>query len=83
MIYKLVMAVHIALYRLTRGRLGGKSIVLLTTTGKRTGQPRTPTRPAAPRFAARYRGANRARACASAARRASTVSARMTNPRQS
>ena len=30
MIYKLVMAVHIALYRLTRGRLGGKSIVLLT-----------------------------------------------------
>lgn len=41
MIYKLVMAAHIALYRLTRGRLGGKSIILLTTTGKRTGQPRT------------------------------------------
>ena len=39
--YKLVMTAHVALYRLTRGRLGGKSIILLTTTGKRTGQPRT------------------------------------------
>lgn len=41
MIFKFFMAAHIALYRLTRGRLGGKSIILLTTTGKRTGQPRT------------------------------------------
>ena len=35
------MSIHIAIYRLTRGRLGGKNIVLLTTTGKKSGKPRT------------------------------------------
>jgi F420H(2)-dependent quinone reductase len=39
--FKLIMNAHIALYRLTRGRLGGKNIVLLTTIGKKSGQPRT------------------------------------------
>src|SRR5690349_23111331 len=39
--YNLAMSAHIALYRLTRGRLGGENIVLLTTTGKKSGQPRT------------------------------------------
>jgi deazaflavin-dependent oxidoreductase (nitroreductase family) len=39
--FKLIMSVHIALYRLTGGRLGGKHIVLLTTIGKQSGQPRT------------------------------------------
>lgn len=38
---KLIMAAHIAVYRLTGGRLGGKNIVLLTTTGKKSGQART------------------------------------------
>ncbi len=40
-IFKLIMSAQIALYRLTRGRLGGKNIVLLTTIGKKSGQPRT------------------------------------------
>ena len=39
------MAGHTALYRLTGGRVGGKMgalrILLLTTTGRKTGQPRT------------------------------------------
>ena len=39
--FKLIMSAHIALYRLTGGRLGGKNIVLLTTIGKRSKQPRT------------------------------------------
>lgn len=39
--FKFIMSAHIALYRLTGGRLGGKNIVLLTTIGKKTGQPRT------------------------------------------
>src|SRR5258706_16373630 len=39
--FKLIMSAHIALYRLTGGRLGGKNIVLLTTIGKKSGQPRT------------------------------------------
>jgi F420H(2)-dependent quinone reductase len=39
--FKLIMNAHIALYRLTGGRLGGKNIVLLTTIGKKSGQPRT------------------------------------------
>jgi deazaflavin-dependent oxidoreductase (nitroreductase family) len=39
--FKLIMNAHIALYRLTRGRLGGKRIILLTTIGKKSGQPRT------------------------------------------
>ncbi|HJZ45645.1 MAG TPA: nitroreductase family deazaflavin-dependent oxidoreductase [Roseiflexaceae bacterium] len=40
-IYNLFMNAYIALYRLTRGRFGGKNIVLLTTKGKKSGQPRT------------------------------------------
>ena len=40
-IFKLVLAIHVALYRLTGGRIGGKNIVLLTTTGKKSGQKRT------------------------------------------
>jgi deazaflavin-dependent oxidoreductase (nitroreductase family) len=39
--FKLILNAHIALYRLTGGRLGGKNIVLLTTIGKKSGQPRT------------------------------------------
>ena len=39
--FKLFMGAHIALYRLTGGRLGGKHIILLTTVGKKSGQPRT------------------------------------------
>lgn len=39
--FKLIMNAHIALYRLTGGRLGGKNIVLLTTIGKKSKQPRT------------------------------------------
>ena len=39
--FKLFMGAHIALYRLTGGRLGGKKIVLLTTIGKKSGQSRT------------------------------------------
>jgi deazaflavin-dependent oxidoreductase (nitroreductase family) len=39
------MASHTAVYRLTGGRVGGKMgslrILLLTTTGRKTGQPRT------------------------------------------
>jgi deazaflavin-dependent oxidoreductase (nitroreductase family) len=39
------MGAHTAVYRLTGGRLGGKMgglrILLLTTTGRRSGQPRT------------------------------------------
>ena len=39
------MAGHTGLYRLTRGRIGGRlgglRILLLTTTGRRSGQPRT------------------------------------------
>lgn len=40
-IIKLILAAHVALYRLTGGRLGGKNIILLTTIGKKSGQPRT------------------------------------------
>jgi len=39
--FKLFMSAHIALYRLTGGRIGGKNIVLLTTIGKKSKQPRT------------------------------------------
>jgi len=39
--FKLAMNIQIALYRLTGGRIGGKNIVLLTTIGKKSGQPRT------------------------------------------
>lgn len=41
MIFKLVLWLHVTLYRLTGGRLGGKNIILLTTTGKKSGQSRT------------------------------------------
>ena len=40
-IFKLFMSAHIALYRLTGGWIGGKNIILLTTIGKKSGQPRT------------------------------------------
>jgi len=39
--FQIILSMHVAIYRLTRGRLGGKQIVLLTTTGKKTGRPRT------------------------------------------
>jgi deazaflavin-dependent oxidoreductase (nitroreductase family) len=46
LIAKAVLWVHITLYRLTNGRIGGKfiagsPILLLTTTGRRTGKQRT------------------------------------------
>jgi deazaflavin-dependent oxidoreductase (nitroreductase family) len=40
-IFKFILSLHVMIYRLTGGRLGGKNIVLLTTIGKKTGQPRT------------------------------------------
>lgn len=44
-VYKIVMAVHTFLYRLTRGRIGGKmfgfKVLLLTTKVRRSGQLRT------------------------------------------
>lgn len=43
--FRAFMGAHTALYRLTGGRIGGKMgglrILLLTTTGRRSGQPRT------------------------------------------
>lgn len=43
--FRLTMAIHIFLYRLTGGRLGGKmrgfKVLLLTTTGRKSGQQRT------------------------------------------
>jgi hypothetical protein len=43
--FKLMMAIHIFLYRLTSGRFGGKmrdfKVLLLTTTGRKSGQKRT------------------------------------------
>ena len=39
--FKLILSAHVALYRLTGGRLGGKRIILLTTIGKKSRQPRT------------------------------------------
>jgi len=41
LIFKFILSLHVALYRLTGGRLGGKNIILLTTIGKKSGQPRT------------------------------------------
>ena len=42
---KLIVQIHVLLYRLTGGRLGGKigkaPVVLLTSTGRKSGQPRT------------------------------------------
>ena len=44
-IFKLFMAIQVGLYRLTGGRLGGKfmgfNVLLLTTTGRKSGQART------------------------------------------
>ena len=44
-LWKVLSAVHTRLYRLTRGRIGhraaGLASLLLTTTGRRSGQPRT------------------------------------------
>ncbi len=43
--FKLFMAIQVFLYRLTGGRLGGKfggfNVLLLTTTGRKSGQART------------------------------------------
>jgi len=43
-IFKLFMAIQVGLYRLTGGRLGGKfmgfNVLLLTTTGRKSGQAR-------------------------------------------
>ena len=42
---KLFIALHVAVFRLTKGRLGstmgGHKVLLLTTTGAKTGRPRT------------------------------------------
>ncbi len=44
-VFRFFLALHIYFYRLTRGKFGGKvqglSILLLTTTGRKTGQKRT------------------------------------------
>ena len=44
-IFKIVLFIHITLYRLTNGRIGrrfnGGDILLLTTTGRKSGQTRT------------------------------------------
>ncbi len=40
-VYLFIMNLIIALYRLTGGRIGGKNTVLVTTIGKKSGQPRT------------------------------------------
>lgn len=43
--FKLIMAIHIFLYRLTGGRFGGEmrgfKVLLLTTTGRKSGKKRT------------------------------------------
>jgi len=43
--FRLFNRIHVFLYRLTGGRFGGRiqalQVLLLTTTGRRTGQPRT------------------------------------------
>jgi deazaflavin-dependent oxidoreductase (nitroreductase family) len=44
-LFRLTMAIHTFLYRLTRGRFGGEmrefKVLLLTTTGRKSGQKRT------------------------------------------
>jgi F420H(2)-dependent quinone reductase len=44
-ILKFAMSIYVFLYRLTRGAIGGQmsglKVLLLTTTGRKTGQPRT------------------------------------------
>ena len=43
--FKLIMAIQVGLYRLTGGKLGGKfmgfNVLLLTTTGRKSGKART------------------------------------------
>jgi deazaflavin-dependent oxidoreductase (nitroreductase family) len=45
LLFKLLPAMHVFIYRLTRGALGGKvwgmDVLLLTTTGRRSGKDRT------------------------------------------
>ena len=45
MTFKVMGAIHVALYRLTGGRIGGKAfgapVLLLTTRGRKTGKART------------------------------------------
>ena len=50
LVAKAVLWLHVSLYRLTNGRLGGRfiagsPILLLTTTGRKTGKRRTRPRP--------------------------------------
>src|SRR5688572_8442401 len=44
-IFKLAMSVYVFLYRLTKGKIGGSmrgfKVLLLTTTGRKTGKQRT------------------------------------------
>jgi deazaflavin-dependent oxidoreductase (nitroreductase family) len=44
-VFKVLLSVYIFLYRLTNGAIGGRmaglNVLLLTTTGRKTGQPRT------------------------------------------
>ncbi len=44
-VFKVVLSIYIFLYRLTSGAIGGQmaglKVLLLTTTGRKTGQPRT------------------------------------------
>ncbi len=46
LVARAVLSLHVSLYRLTNGRIGGRfiagsAILLLTTTGRRTGKRRT------------------------------------------
>ena len=45
LLWKLANAIHLGLYRLTSGRIGGRmgdgTILLLTTTGRKSGKART------------------------------------------
>ena len=44
-VFKVLLSIYIFLYRLTSGAIGGRmaglNVLLLTTTGRKTGQPRT------------------------------------------
>jgi deazaflavin-dependent oxidoreductase (nitroreductase family) len=40
-VWKLFVQIQVTLYRLSKGRLLGKHTVLVTTTGRKSGQPRT------------------------------------------
>lgn len=44
LLFRLFLAIHIAMYRLTGGRVGGRmggDVLLLNTRGRKTGKPRT------------------------------------------